>query len=143
MTLDVEEIDVVNDLAFEQARELFGVDTVKGFDLAVQSGHGRSDVDVADAMSRVCTGHTQPDGVVDRRVLAVARLEAGLPERLDELQFDLKRAAGALFLVALPLGLSMYPDCEVSGRVMCQDVLPIRTTQAPTETPQLCEIEQR
>lgn len=79
MKLEIEEIGVVSDLAFEQAIELFGVDAANGFDFPVQLGWGRSDVDVADVMSRVSVEHPQPDAIVDRGVAAVVLLPAGLP----------------------------------------------------------------
>ena len=47
--LVVEEVDVVDDLALEEPVELFGVDSVGAFDLAVEAGCGGLDVDVADA----------------------------------------------------------------------------------------------
>lgn len=49
LKLVIEEVDVVDDLAFEEPVELFGVDPMRAFDLAVEPGGGRFDVDVADA----------------------------------------------------------------------------------------------
>ena len=45
----VEQLGVVDDDAFELPVELFAVDAVGSFDLAVQAGRGGLDVDVADA----------------------------------------------------------------------------------------------
>ena len=42
-------IGVVDDHAVEEAVELFGVDAVRAFDFAVESGCGGCDVDVVDA----------------------------------------------------------------------------------------------
>ncbi len=49
MELVVEEVGVVDRDAVEHSVELFGVDAVGPFDLAVEAGCGRRDVDVADA----------------------------------------------------------------------------------------------
>ena len=46
----VEQVDVVDDLAFEESVELFGVDLVGAFDFAVESRCGRFDLDVTDAL---------------------------------------------------------------------------------------------
>ena len=45
----VEQVDVVDDPAFEEPVELFGVDPVGAFDLPVQARRGRLDIDMADA----------------------------------------------------------------------------------------------
>ena len=50
LKLVVEEVDVVDSLAFEEAVELFGVDPVGAFDFAVESRSGRFDLDVSDAL---------------------------------------------------------------------------------------------
>jgi len=46
----VEEIHVVDDLAFQQAIELLGVDSVRAFHFAVEPGRGRLDIGVSDAL---------------------------------------------------------------------------------------------
>lgn len=46
----VEEVDVVDDLAFEEPVELLGVDPMGTFDLAIEPGGGRFDIDVIDAL---------------------------------------------------------------------------------------------
>lgn len=50
LKLDVEQVDVVDDLSLQEAVELFGVDAVGSFDLAVQSRCAGLDADVADAL---------------------------------------------------------------------------------------------
>jgi hypothetical protein len=57
----VEEVDVVDDLAFEEAVELFCVDPVGSLDLAVQAWCGGFDVDVADALSSKCQWNDCPN----------------------------------------------------------------------------------
>lgn len=49
LELVVEEVDVVDDLAFKEPVELLGVDPVRAFDLAIQPRRGRLDIDMADA----------------------------------------------------------------------------------------------
>jgi hypothetical protein len=61
LQLVVEEVDVVDDLAFEEPVELFGVDPVGSLDLPVQAWCGGFDVDVADALSSRCQWNACPN----------------------------------------------------------------------------------
>ena len=49
LELVVEQVDVVDDLAFEEPVELFRIDPVGAFDLAIEPGRGRFDVDLINA----------------------------------------------------------------------------------------------
>jgi hypothetical protein len=46
----VQQVDVVNDYAIEQTVELFGVDAMRTFHFAVESGCGRFDADVINPL---------------------------------------------------------------------------------------------
>jgi hypothetical protein len=51
LELVVEELGVVDHDAFEHSVELLGIDAMRALDLAVEAWCGRSDVDVADAVT--------------------------------------------------------------------------------------------
>ncbi|MEO7146548.1 MAG: hypothetical protein ABIX09_01495 [Terrimesophilobacter sp.] len=102
-----EQVDVVDDLAFQESVEVFGADSVGSFNLAVESWCGRFDIDVADAFAEQVPVEDLPEffAVVDSCVLVVAFLATSLAQRFDELHINLQRMPWALFLVKFPAGL--------------------------------------
>lgn len=85
-----------------ELRPLVGLDLL---DLERQSGqHIVQELDRRPLVRpRVDLQNPQPGAVIDRGVLAVALLAAGVcGDRFDELDVDLHLVAGALLLVALP-----------------------------------------
>jgi hypothetical protein len=56
-----EDVGVVDDLALEEAVELFGVDPVRSLHLAVQPGGAGFDLDVVDAGVEECQWNDAPN----------------------------------------------------------------------------------